>query len=123
MIKSLLNKKIGRENKKGFTLAELLIVVAIIGILVAISIPVFSSQLEKARFATDAANVRARYAELVVAQIDAENDTATVSASDLAAVCKHGSTVSGNYKDGFTIKSKSGKYETTIGKGTSGSGS
>lgn len=37
-----------KENiKKGFTLAELLIVVAIIAVLVAISIPIFSSQLEK----------------------------------------------------------------------------
>ena len=36
-------KKI-RGNKKGFTLAELLVVVAIVGILVAISIPVFTSQ-------------------------------------------------------------------------------
>ncbi len=50
-------------NKKGFTLAELLIVVAIIAVLVAISIPVFSSQLEKSREAVDLANIRAAYAE------------------------------------------------------------
>ncbi len=37
------------NNKKGFTLAELLIVVAIIAVLVAISIPIFSSQLRKSR--------------------------------------------------------------------------
>lgn len=52
-----------RKNEKGFTLAELLIVVAIIGVLVAISIPIFTSQLEKAREATDLANIRAAYAE------------------------------------------------------------
>ncbi|MDY6308368.1 MAG: prepilin-type N-terminal cleavage/methylation domain-containing protein [Oribacterium sp.] len=50
-------------NKKGFTLAELLIVVAIIGVLVAISIPIFTSQLEKAREAVDLSNIRAAYAE------------------------------------------------------------
>lgn len=53
-----------RKNEKGFTLAELLIVVAIIGVLVAISIPIFTTQLEKAREATDAANIRAAYAEV-----------------------------------------------------------
>jgi prepilin-type N-terminal cleavage/methylation domain-containing protein len=46
------------RDKKGFTLAELLIVVAIIAVLVAISIPIFTSQLEKSRFAVDQANVR-----------------------------------------------------------------
>ena len=54
-----------KQNKKGFTLAELLIVVAIIGVLVAISIPIFTSQLEKAREATDAANIRSQYAEVM----------------------------------------------------------
>lgn len=34
-------------KNKGFTLAELLIVVAIIAILVAISLPLFSSQIAK----------------------------------------------------------------------------
>ena len=52
-----------RKNEKGFTLAELLIVVAIIGVLVAISIPIFTSQLEKARDAVSVANLRAAYAE------------------------------------------------------------
>lgn len=46
------------ENKKGFTLAELLIVLAIIAVLTAIAVPVFSLQLEKARVAVDEANAR-----------------------------------------------------------------
>lgn len=53
-----------RLNKKGFTMAELLIVVAIIAVLVAIAVPVFTAQLEKSREATDAANIRAAYAEI-----------------------------------------------------------
>jgi type IV pilus assembly protein PilA len=57
------------KRNKGFTLAELLIVVAIIGVLVAISIPIFTSQLEKAREATDAANIRSQYAEVMAEAI------------------------------------------------------
>ena len=47
------------KNKKGFTLMEMLIVVAIIVILVAISLPVFSGQLNKAKEAKNNANLRA----------------------------------------------------------------
>ncbi len=61
-----------KRNPYGFTLAELLVVVAIIGVLVGISIPIFSSQLEKAREATDLANVRAAYAE-VMSDVITEN--------------------------------------------------
>ncbi len=53
------------REKKGFTLAELLIVVAIIAVLVAVAIPVFTTQLEKAAEATDIANIRSAYAEAV----------------------------------------------------------
>lgn len=58
------------KNNKGFTLAELLIVVAIIAVLVAVSIPIFTAQLEKAREATDIANFRAAKAAFIVAVLD-----------------------------------------------------
>lgn len=53
-----------QTNRKGFTLAELLIVVAIISVLVAIAIPVFTSQLHNARVAADVADIRSYYTEL-----------------------------------------------------------
>ena len=69
-----------KMNKKGFTLAELLIVVAIIAVLVAISIPIFSAQLEKAKEATDMANIRSAYAEVVAAYLgDSKEHVASVN--------------------------------------------
>ena len=53
-----------KRVRSGFTMAELLIVVAIIAVLTAIAIPVFSGQLEKSREATDLANLRSAYAEV-----------------------------------------------------------
>ena len=54
-----------KNNNKGFTLAELLIVVAIIAVLTAVAVPVFTTQLEKSREATDIANLRAAKAEAI----------------------------------------------------------
>ena len=46
------------KNKKGFTLVEMLVVIAIIAVLVAIIIPTVLSATTKAKAATDAANLR-----------------------------------------------------------------
>ena len=60
---------------------EMLIVVAMIAVLVAISIPIFVNILEKSRESTDLANVRAAYAEVLVAACldDSENAEKTVA--------------------------------------------
>ena len=71
-----------KNNKKGFTLAELLIVVAIIAVLVAVAIPVFTTQLEKSRDATSVANIRSAYAEAMTEYMTGSKAgaaTATVS--------------------------------------------
>lgn len=75
-----------KNNKKGFTLMEMLIVVAIIAVLVAIAIPVLNGTLEKAREATDAANLRATYAECAVKALESgEDQTGSVTATQTVA--------------------------------------
>jgi hypothetical protein len=49
---------------------------------VAISIPIFTSQLRKARLATNQANARAAYAAAVADALDANTDTSTKTSDD-----------------------------------------
>ena len=72
----LRKEELKKRGYKGFTLMEMLIVVAIIAVLIAIAIPVFSAQLNKAQLATDTANMRSQYSEKVA---DAMLDSATVA--------------------------------------------
>lgn len=65
-------------KNKGFTLAELLIVVAIIAILVTISLPLFSSQIAKANLQADQTHVSAAKASAVAEYLDTNShDTIT----------------------------------------------
>ena len=65
-----------KMNKKGFTLMEMLIVIAIIAILIAIAIPTFTNTLEKSRIRTDEANARS-LKSLVAAAYMADPETFT----------------------------------------------
>ena len=65
-----------KTKKKGLTIMEMLIVVAIIAVLAAILIPTFNGALTKSKEAADVANIRAGYAELQVKMLT--DDTATV---------------------------------------------
>jgi prepilin-type N-terminal cleavage/methylation domain-containing protein len=66
-------------NKKGFTLIEMLVVIAIIAVLVAIIIPTVSSATTKAAAATDAANLRSFKAEITTAYLSGDNSMVTVT--------------------------------------------
>jgi prepilin-type N-terminal cleavage/methylation domain-containing protein len=60
--------RMGRNRNSGFTLAELLIVVAIIAVLVAIAIPVLNTQIEAAREAHDVDMLRQAYSAAILCQ-------------------------------------------------------
>ena len=87
-----------KRGYKGFTLMEMLIVVAIIAVLVAIAIPVFTAQLNKARIEADAANIRSGYAA-ATAQV--------LSDSTIAS-----GTTFGLNSDGTVEKGNAGSFKT-----------
>lgn len=107
-----------KNNKKGFTLAELLIVVAIIAVLTAIAIPVFTQQLDKSKLATGTANGRSAVAEYMATElqegrtpsIDGALDACTALSSDLKKECKFAK--SGN--NGITVTGPGSSGTNTI---------
>jgi len=101
-------------NKKGFTLAELLIVVAIIGVLVAISIPIFTGQLKKARLATNQANARAAYAAAVAEELDKDSNGGTYHYTLASASASSVSSASGSTATTTDIASwQTGEFGTS----------
>ena len=90
------------NNKKGFTLMEMLIVVAIIAVLVAIAIPVFNGALTKSKEAADVANVRATYAEWQTA-ILTENTKAPADKDAFLKGPAGTDTLTLNYLDKLTV--------------------
>lgn len=90
------------QNKKGFTLMEMLIVVAIIAVLVAIAIPVFNGALTKSKEAADVANVRATYAEWQTAMLT-ENTKAPADKEAFLKGPAGTDTLTLNYLDKLTV--------------------
>lgn len=127
-----LKQKMSKKLKKtgGFTLIEMLIVVAIIAILVAVSIPLVNTSLEKARVNTDAANERAaKAAALAQYMLDGETtETSYVYNASTGAAVEGGSSNGygqcSTHKGGYitvTVKTD-GSTEVTWSVGGAGHG-
>lgn len=95
-----------KMNKKGFTLIEMLVVIAIIAVLVAIIIPVVGNSTNKAKGATDAANLRSAQAEVQIMVMDG-----TIAKPDSGETIALGSALTGASD---TVKNmKSAYYDGT----------
>ena len=74
-LKERLNAKLSKNG--GFTLIEMLVVVAIIAILVVVSVPIISSSLDKAKKAADDANMRSASGIAMVHYLSSNEDFTT----------------------------------------------
>lgn len=102
---SMMNRLKAKLKKQGgFTLVEMLIVVAIIAILIAVSIPMVGTALEKSRHAVDQANVRDAMALGSILYLD-EGDTwttDTVEYTYAVNAAQQGKLFSGTPDTGYT---------------------
>lgn len=87
-------------NKKGFTIVELVIVIAVIAILAAVLIPTFSGVVANAEKSAAKNDARAKYQEYVLNHTDSAtvSDDFIYKYNDLYAVIKDGQVAEDVYK-------------------------
>ena len=100
------------NNKKGFTIVELVIVIAVIAILAAVLIPTFANVIEKANQSAAYQEAKNEYTELLASDVDY-----VTSAGNYLIV------VSNNSTEAYYVVVTNGQIAATATKITSGDNS
>lgn len=98
-----------KNNKKGFTLVELVIVVAVMAILVAVAIPTIGSISGSARTSVNNTNAKTIESMIKLAEAEGSKTTAGASAESIAKVIADAKL--GIEEGNFKYNTKSGKVE------------
>lgn len=91
-----------KKNNKGFSLVELIVVIAIMIVLVAVLAPVFTKYVEQSRRATDVQNANTIASAILVDMANSDSATSTTDATEVVATdsIKSVPDVKGNVGDG-----------------------
>jgi prepilin-type N-terminal cleavage/methylation domain-containing protein len=102
------------NNKKGFTLIELMIVVAIIGVLAAVAIPAYNGYIKKSRM-TELANSMGAVGNAVLEYYQSHADTYPVNMTGSAVIdTSLGILIPNSYVDAANVSWNSATHRVTI---------
>jgi type IV pilus assembly protein PilA len=114
-----------KDDEQGFTLIELLVVVVIIGILIAIAIPLYLNYENGAKNKSSASDLRGAISTIEQCYTD-NNNTYPTGIGSTAPYSVTGCTGTINASSGSTVKyypdSTTGTYELVSYQGTAGTG-
>lgn len=106
-----------KNNKKGFTLIELIVVVAILGILAAIAVPRLMSSRDKANWSAHAGNIRTIESAITMYQAEG-GDIATLAVSNAGVESGGTGNEHGNFVENYlnSWPTQPGTYTVVAGK-------